>query len=996
MKHSIINNALTKHVLTLALFLLGTAAALAQNIHGTVVDAQSGEPIVGAAVSLKSDKGGRTLAVTDIDGKFAINVKDFPTTIVVSFTGYSNEEYDIYEATDEDLQVELHDDFNALNEVVVVGYGTQKRQQFTGSVTTVKADVFQQAQVPTLDQALAGQVAGLNVTASSGQPGAASQIRIRGGNSINASNDPLYVIDGFIYYKDQSSAKTGLTNIESSIDPLASINPSDIESIEVLKDVSATAIYGSRGANGVIIVTTKKGKPGKASINYRYTLGVDHVTKKLDLLNASEWARLERDHYNKFPGYSDDDIAALGKGTDWQDAVLRSATRQSHELSISGGTEKGNYAVSGNYTDQDGIVIGSGFRRYNFHLNGEQELIKNLKLGVNASFGKSTQRGLTTTVATKYNSSPFSAGITNSLVYALMMPPVVSIYNEDGSYNYHNPYEYAYFAIGGHSANPVSDLKNSTSESINNYLLTNFSLEYKLLDHFTLKAALGLDREHITQNYFSPSYTALGLANEGMGGIGHKNQEVWQQEYTINYDNKFGVHTINALAGYTEQRTSTAYNSVLVTHFTNESLGYNNLADGSDVYPPASGSTESKLKSLIFRVNYTLLDRYNATATFRADHSTRFSKRYRWGHFPSIGLSWNINQEPWLKNVKAVSNLKLRASAGTVGNQEIGDYEYALSYSAGRYNGQSSYSLSNGANSRLKWETTQSYDIGLDGGFWNNRLSFVFDAYYKKTKDLLLVVPVSSLNGSGVSEQLENVGNVTNKGVEFTVNGVLVRNKDLTWTASANIAHNKNEVTNMGSTNNVISGDYNEFILRKGQPFGSYYGLVYQGVDENNNIVYKDQNGDGIIGNSDRVVLGNYQPKFTYGFASALNWKNLDASITFAGSAGNKLFNALGYNLEHANDSYNVLKTYSTASRTSSFIDSRYIQSASYLKLKNITIGYTIAPKAWPISLRVFATGSNLFTITPYKGYDPEVASGTDNGAYPASRSFIFGIDVRL
>lgn len=977
-----------------AVFLFATIASMAQNIRGTVVDSQTGEPIAGAAVSLKSDKGGRALAVSDIAGKFAVSIKSFPATLVVGFTGYNNAEYDIYEATDEDIQVELTEDINTLNEVVVVGYGTQQRRQLTGSVTTVKADVFEQAVVPTLDEALAGQVAGLNVTATSGQPGAATQVRIRGGNSVNASNDPLYVIDGFIYYKDQSAGKTGITNMENSINPLASVNPSDIESIEVLKDVSATAIYGSRGANGVIIVTTKKGRAGKTSINYRYTIGTDHVTKKLHLLNASQWARLEHDHYNKFVGYTDEEIAALGKGTDWQDAVLRSATRQSHELSVSGGTGKGSFSVSGNYTDQDGIVIGSGFRRYNFHINADHELLSNLRLGVNASFGKSTQRGLTTTVATNYNSSPYSAGISNSLVYALMMPPVVSVYDADGGFNYHNPYEYAYFAIGGHSANPVSDLVNSTSESINSYLLSNFSLEYKFLSHFTAKAALGLSREHVTQNYFSPSYTALGLANEGMGGIGHKNQEIWQQEYTVNYRNKFGIHQVEGLAGYTEQRTNTHYNSVLVSHFTNETLGYNNLADGSNIYPPESGASESKLKSFIFRVNYTLLDRYNATATFRADHSTRFSEKHRWGYFPSIGLSWNINQEPWLRNARAVSNLKLRASAGTVGNQEIGDYEYALSYTAGRYNGQSSYSMSNAANKNLKWETTASYDIGLDGGFWNNRLSFVLDLYYKKTSDLLLVVPVSALDG--VTSQLQNVGNVTNKGIEFSVNGVLIRNRNLTWTASANIAHNKNEITDMGSTNNVIEGDYNERILRKGEPLGSFYGLVFAGVDEKDNTTYVDQNGDGIIGSNDRVVLGNYQPKVTYGFGSQLNWKKLDASVTFAGSAGNKLFNGLAYNLEHANDAYNVLTNYYTATRTSSFIDSRYVQSASYLKLKNITLGYTLAPRQWPVSLRLFATAANLFTITPYKGYDPEVASGTDNGAYPASRSFVFGIDVKL
>lgn len=967
--------------------------ALAQGlITGHVADSHTHEPLIGVSVIVKSGKGKGV--VTDADGRFSLQTsQEAPLTLRVEYVGYRPVDVDVYDF-DEPVMIHLADNPNRLDEVVVVGYGTQKRTQLTGSVTKVKADVFETSQAATLDGALSGQVAGLSVTASSGQPGVASQVRIRGGNSINASNEPLYVIDGFIYYKDQSAGKTGLANLESSINPLASINPSDIASIEVLKDVSATAIYGSRGANGVIIVTTKKGRPGKTSISYRYTLGLDHVTRRLHLLNGAQWAHMEHDHFNKFPGYTDEQLDAYGEGTDWQKAVLRTATRQSHELSVSGGSERGSYAVSGNYTDQDGIVIGSGFRRYNFHINADHQLIQGLKLGVSASFGKSTQQGLTTTVPTNYSSSPYSAGITNLVVYALMMPPVVSVYDADGGYNYHNPFEYAYFAISGHSANPVSDLVNSTAESINNYLLSNFYLEYKFLRHFTAKAALGLNREHVTQNYFSPSYTALGLANNGVGGIGHKNQEVWQQEYTLSYQNTSGRHFVDAIVGYTQQRTDTRYNNVLVTHFTNETLGYNNLADGSDVYPPESGSSSSKLQSIIARINYTFMERYNLTATLRADHSTRFAKSHRWGYFPSLGLSWNIDRETWLKRVRAISSLKLHASAGVVGNQEIGDYEYALSYSVGRYNGQSTYVLANNANSNLKWETTANYDVGLDLGLWGGHLTLVLDLYYKKTSDLLLDLPNSSLNA--VSSQLKNVGNVTNRGIELSISGILIDRKDLTWTATANIAHNKNEVTDMGSSNDIPRGDFYETILRTGEPFGTFYALQFAGFDTGGKLTYVDQNGDGIINGDDRVTLGSIQPKVTYGFGSTLTWRRLDASITFAGSAGNKLFNALAYNLERGTDAYNVPTNYYVGDRTGGYIDSRYIQSASYLKLKNLTLGYTIAPKPWLLSLRVFATATNLFTVTPYKGYDPEVASGTDSGAYPASRSILFGIDVKL
>ena len=914
-----------------------------------------------------------------------------------------------------------------INEIVVVGYGTQKRTQLTGSVTKIGGSLFGKATAPTLDGALNGAVAGLNVTATSGQPGAASQVRIRGGNSVNASNEPLYVVDGFIYYKDASAAKTGLGAIESSLNPLSTINPSDIESIEVLKDVSATAIYGSRGANGVIIVTTKKGTRGRTSINYRYTAGFDVAAKKLDLMTASEWAGFQKTYFYNKGGYTDEQIAALGSGTDWQGAMLRTAFRQAHELSVSGGTAKSRYAFSANYTDQDGIVINSGFKRYNFHVNADWNLLSGLTFGLNATYGKSTQEGLTTTEAVAYNSSPFSAGITNSFVYGLLTPRVVPIYAEDGSYNYANPYEYAYFAIGSKTSNAVSDLKNSVAESINDYLLSNVWAQYAFGD-FRAKVSVGLNKEQITQNYFSPKYTSLGLANEGLGGIGNKSNEVWQQEYTLGWSHVFGnIHDVDALVGYTRQNSKVNYNSSLTSHFTNETLRQNNLADGSQVYPPQSGYSEASLNSIIARVNYTLLDRYNATVTFRADNSSRFAKTHRWGHFPSVGLSWNANRESFLRDVRNLSNLKVRASWGKVGNQEIGDYEYALNYKATQYNGQSSYTKTNIYNKDLRWETTTSYNVGADIGFFDNRLAITADAYYKKTSDLLLDVPIGF--NQGVSTQLRNVGNVVNKGVELTIDGQLLRKRDLLWTATANIAHNCNRITSMGSASDIIMGSSSETILRKGEALGTFYGLRFDGIVqtgddldklptvsgkrlEPGDVKFVDQDHNGRIDGKDRVALGSIQPDFTYGFSTQLRWRNLDASVSFAGSHGNKLFNALGRRLEQTGDSYNLLRIvlnswtetnpsnrYPLASkeRTISYIDSRYVEDASYLKLRNLTIGYTLPiPKSVKAKVRIFATGSNLFTITPYSGYDPEVASGTDSGAYPAARTVVFGAEISL
>ena len=925
------------------------------------------------------------------------------------------------------MEREEHD----LNEIVVVGYGTQKRTQLTGSVTKVKADIFEISQAPTLDGALSGQVAGLNVTASSGQPGADSHIRIRGGNSVNASNEPLYVIDGFIYFKDANAGSTGLGGIEGSLNPLATINPNDIESVEVLKDVSATAIYGSRGANGVILITTKKGQRGnqQARINYTYNIGVSNISKKLDLLNATEWAQFQKDYWSNKGGYTDAEIAALGKGTDWQDAVLRTAIQKSHELSITGGSDKSRYAFSANYTDQDGIVLNSGFERYNFHTNVEWELQKDLKFGVNATYGRSKQQGLTTTQEQVFNSSPYSAGITNSFVYALLMPPVISVYNADGSYNFTNPYEYAYFAIGDHAANPVYDLKESVAENINNYLLSNVWASYRIGD-LLLKATIGLNSERLTQNYFSGAYTSLGLATQGIGGTGNRQTDVWQQEYTAAYSSTIGEqHFIDALVGYTRQTSTSTFSNIRTNHFTNETLKQYNLGDGSGTYTPQTGISESTLNSLIARVNYTLLDRYNATATFRADNSSRFSKDHRWGYFPSLGLSWNVDQESFLRDVQNIDYLKVRLSGGLVGNQEIPDYAFSTSYATGSYGGSSSYAKQNTSNDKLKWETTASYNLGFDLGLWKNRVNIVFDAYYKKTSDLLLEVPMGF--ASGVTSQLQNVGNVVNKGLELSVSANLLQRKNLLWTVSANAAYNKNEITDMGTTNDVIQGSDKQQILRRGESLGAFYGLQFVGIVQSNEDVtklptvngqtpqpgdlkYADVNGDHKIDGNDRIILGSTQPDLVYGFSTQLRWRHFDLSASFAGSYGNKLYNALQRRLELTGDSYNVLTTVKDSwtpqnpsntlplasnARPFSYIDSRYVQSASYLKLRNLTIGYTLKVESlkWKVeSVRFFATASNLFTITPYKGYDPEVSSGTDSGAYPASRTFTFGVNVTL
>jgi TonB-linked SusC/RagA family outer membrane protein len=923
----------------------------------------------------------------------------------------------------------LSEEGGLLDEVVVVGYGTQRRKELTGAVASVSKAILNYNVSPSVDVLLGGAIAGVNVTQSSGQPGAPASIRIRGGNSINASNDPLYVIDGFLFFSDNTSTKTGLGSIEGESNPLNLLNPSDIASIEVLKDVSATAIYGSRGSNGVVLITTKKGKKNSNAINYQYSSGWSRSAKKLKLLNASEWARMQKDYFLNKPGLSDEEIKNLGAGYDWQSAVLQTGFSQNHSLSVGGGNEQTQYFLSGSYLNQKGIVLNSGFERFVGRINFDHKLFDNFSTGVTITASKSQQNSLTTFEGVNYNSSPFSKGIANSLVYALYIPSVVPIYGNDGNYNYNNPFEYAYLREGETTANPVSDLKNSTVQTINTVFLGNFHARFNPVKELTLKLNAGANISHTTQNYFSPTYTAIGLEPDGIGGIGNKRTEISLIEVTATYTKQFSDYQhVDALAGFTYENSHIAFVTTQSAGFTNEVLGVKNLQDGTPYskQPIFSGASESKLYSILARVNYSLLQKYHLTANFRSDYSTRFAQGHKWGIFPSIGLSWNINEEDFLKNVSTISNLKLRLSTGKVGNTEIGDYEYLQTLEAIRYNGEAAYRQSNAGNDELKWETTEQHNIGLDIGICNNRIKSTIDLYYKKTSDLLLLVPPQL---GEEDNQLINAGNVVNRGIEFSIGGVLINRKNFHWNLDANISRNINRITKLeGDVAERIIGDE---ILRVGEPLGSFFGLEFDGVVQTGDDLaslpstpaytepqagdpkFKDNLSDNHIDKHDRTVLGSKQPNIIYGLSSSLSYSNFDLFLLFQGAQGGKVYNKLRRYLESPNDAYNasavLLDAWTPENPSnsvpritdvplSSELDSRYIEDASYLRLKTVTLGYTFRfnGKGLPFNVRIFATAQNLFTLTAFKGYDPEIAKGIDLGTYPAARSFSVGLNVEL
>ncbi|MDR3260928.1 MAG: TonB-dependent receptor, partial [Tannerella sp.] len=969
-------------------------------------------------------------------GNFTLRAQSLPVTLSVHFLGYKTSETEIHEYTGA-ITILLREDADLLDEVVVIGYGTQRRKELTGSVASVSKAVLEHVNVPSFDGLLGGAIAGVNVTQSSGQPGAGSSIRIRGGNSINAGNEPLYVIDGFIFYSDNSSTSAGISQIESNLNPLASINPADIESIEVLKDVSATAIYGSRGANGVIIVTTKKGKRGSNTISYQYTFGQEQVSKKLNLMNAEQWARFQNEYgYNYF---KEEDIATVGKGSDWQEAIFRTAHIQKHELTISGGDEKTRYLLSGSYINQEGILINTGFERYNGRVNLDRDLYKNLVVSLSLTGSKSIQNGVT---ALESSNPTYQGRFTNPLGYALRISPWVAIYNSDGSYNYHNPYENNNDMTNyrNENPNPISDMNNSVGQNITTSLLGNFYAQYTIIDGLVAKANYGSNFSNTTQNFFSPSTSLVGLLPNGIAGIGNRRYEIWQQEYTLNYSNYFNrIHSFNALVGYTTQNTSARSATAMTADFTKEDLTFNDLYAGNQPDFPRSSERKPWLRSLLGRVNYTLLNRYNLTATIRADESSRFAPGHRWGYFPSIGVSWNVNEERFLKDNQTLSTLKLRVTYGSVGNQEIGDNLWSPSYVAGKSSDSGKtitiYRKARKGNPDLKWETTVQYNLGVDIGLWQDRLTLVSDVYYKKTNDLLYTAPIES--SEGFSSQMVNVGNVTNKGVEFELNSIILEEKDIRWSVSANIARNINTIIDLGRVNQILSESggtsaSTEMVLRVGHSLNSFYGLVFDGVVQKEDDVsqlpelgwrdgplqpgdpiFADVDGNGIINDKDRIIIGTVHPDFTYGFSTAASYKKLDLFASFQGSKGNRVYNRLRRDLETPNGSYNFSAallnrwTEDNPSRTIprisqdlrfSYLDSRYVEDASHLRLKNITLGYTLPIKthreAPTVNIRFFVSAQNLFTITPYKGYDPEIGSGRDLGVYPKARTFSAGAGI--
>ncbi|MDR3128851.1 MAG: TonB-dependent receptor [Tannerellaceae bacterium] len=1006
-------------------------------VTGVVTDVVTGEPLIGVNVSI----GGTLLGtVTDIDGEFTISPEDYPVVLTVSYIGYKTRE--VKAEAGVPLKIALEEDVNALNEVVVVGYGTQKKREISGSVASVSRSSLS-VPVVSLDNLLSGAVSGVQVTQSSGQPGASSSIRIRGGNSITGGNEPLYVIDGFILYNDNANTQTGIEHAGSGVNALATINPSDIESMEILKDASATAIYGSRGANGVILISTRQGKRDRSSVSYTATVGWQEIARSLDLLNARQWAEVRNDisaTLGQTPAFSSDDLNALGKGSDWQAAAFQKGAYRDHRISINGGGEKTQYAISGNYYGQEGILLSTGFTRYSLRSNFRQIINERFRIGLNITTSYSKQSG----VGNVLNSTTTP----NTFVSILQSAPVAPIYNEDGSYNHTNPYTTGNGTI---TSNPIADLTETINDTKVQRTLANFSAEYRLLTGLTLKLQSGADLISAKQNYYAPYFVSSGLSTNGYASVGARETLSWQAEFTATYDKTVDRHALNLLAGYTTQRTDSERVLAVATNFLSDLTAYHSLQSGSAGLPSSSAIT-SILNSWLGRANYTYRQRYNASLSLRADGSSRFAQKKKWGYFPSLGFAWNVQEEDFLKAIKDIDNLKLRLSVGSTGNQEIGDYQALAIYTPVLYSfggvRTNGYAPSNLPNPNLKWETTTQYNAGIDLNLFNSRLSFIFDTYYKKTSDLLLNVPIPT--SSGYETVLSNIGSISNTGVELTAQADILRphtDDAFRWRASLTLAHNKNNVLSLGdqiafftpiiphTALTVVA----PFLVKPGESLGTFWGYKTDGIVQTGDDLsavpkpswingdvqpgdrkYIDTNHDGLVNGDDRVILGSNQPFLTGGLTNTLSYGNVDLLLVFQGSYGNKLYNALKQQLEITTLSTNVLSAFArrwTPSNPSNdvpratsspvaVVTDRNIEDASYLRLRNLTLGYTFPERLLkPLALsklRLFFTAQNLLTLTPYSGYDPEANSfessnlyhGVDYGAYPASRNYLFGLEL--
>ncbi|WP_432326426.1 SusC/RagA family TonB-linked outer membrane protein [Mucilaginibacter sp. P25] len=998
-------NGLFKLICCCLLLLLPVLANAQTTISGSVKDKDG--PVIGATVI---QKGVKNTTTTDVNGKFKITLKGSSTVLVVSYVGYKPQEVSISGSSD--ITITLQEDLNKLNEVVVVGYGTVKKGNITGSVSSIKSDDLTLGGTTTnIGQAIQGKAAGVQVQQTSFAPGSGINITVRGGNSINTSTSPLYVVDGFI--SDNGNQ----------------VNPNDVEDIQVLKDASATAIYGARGGNGVVLITTKKGKNGKVSLDADISGGTQYLRYKPDLLTGQQYTDIQNataiEDGKPQPYPSSFQVA----NTNWLKLATRNATVQNQSISLSSGDQNSKIYVAGNHIKQVGVLQHTGFERYTARIGAEKTMNENLKISANF-YGASSSSTL----------QSYSGDITAPLFSLLTAPPNVKPYNADGTYNY--------YVTQGTKTNALAGLLEPTNNSGNKLINANIGLDYKIINGLTYHLTAGTEYTQTTAGQYLPTTTIAGAKQGGVASEQTSSAFRWIVENYFTY--KFNIakdHDFTVLLGTSNQKDVTEGLSAGAKGFSTDAFLYYNLGAGSLVNGYGSSKAEAMLTSYFTRFNYAYRDKLLASFSYRDDRLVKLRLKQAFRFFPAGAVAYKLTDDDFIKDLNTFSNLKARVSYGVTGNDRIpaslylstfGPYGVVLNETGNLQTGIEPKTL---ANPNLKWESTRQFDVGLDMGFANGRINASIDYYSKKTTDLLIQIPIGQQ--WGFSNQYVNGGAIQNRGIELSVNTNNVRGKDLSWNSTVTFAYNKQKALDLGPGVTVISTNTaNPSGTVSGQEFtrvvpgielGELYGYVYEGVvktgekyapqpnSKAGDPKYKDVNGDGVITPADRTYLGNSNPHYMAGFGNDFHYKGIDLGIFFQGAFDYYLYNMNAMVLESttgaaALNRFVVGKNENTPipregyylSTYGSYVNSRFVENASYVRLKSLTLAYNFPASLFQHlkilqGIRVYAEAQNLWTITGYKGTDPEVnvhsgatGGGLDFNSFPAFRTITFGIKASI
>ncbi len=1054
------------------MFLCISAMAQKVPVTGTVTD-QTG-PVIGASVIEKGTTNG---TMTDNDGHFTLSVSK-GAVIEISSIGYKTQEITV--GNQSNFNVKLSEDNEFLDEVVVIGYGSMKKSDLAGASVSMKEADLKGSIISSLDQSLQGRAAGVTAVSTSGAPGSSSSIRVRGQATINANAEPLYVIDGVIVQGGGNKGSDfGLgdalgNGTVSTISPLSTINPADIVSMEILKDASATAIYGAQGANGVVLITTKHGKSGEAKFTYDGMVAMSRQTVRLDMMNLRQFAQYynemqeEGDVYETNAYYATPSL--LGKGTNWQDEIFRTAWQHQHQISAQGGSDKVQYYVSGSYMDQQGTIIGSNFNRFSVRTNLDAQLKKWFKLGVNATY------------AITNDDLKLADSNQGLIYYSLTTLPDIPVYDVDGNYS-------STIREGYTSPNPVALAMMDEILLKRKKLTGNIYAELTPIKHFTWRTELGFDMSESDANRYKPKVDLGGWVRSQNSISYQKNSSYfWQLKNYLTYNNQWGKHSLTAMVG--QECWESRYNYLSGSNTDLPSDEVHNVALATGTPSIGSGFGSSSMASFFTRETYNYDDRYLGTYTYRYDGSSNFGPNNRWAGFHSVALAWRFSNEKFFESLKRViDNGKLRLGWGQTGNSSIGSYAWGASISRMPSALGMGFRPSNIPNTSIRWESQEQYNVGLDLSFLDSRINLTVDAYYKRSDDMLMSMQLPSYMGTqgNGSSKLQapkgNYGSIENKGLEITLDTHPVQLKDFSWDSNFQISFNRNKLLSLTDTENASLIGYGQWsdivcVSEIGKPLYSFYGYkvagVYKDLDDIQNsakpakypsdgvfsrgntvwvgdIKYEDINKDGVIDEKDRTDIGSPLPKFTYGWTNTFRYKNIDLSIFLNGSYGNKVFNYNALTLTHMNSTWtNQLQSvvskrarlepidasivYADGSKWYDHIDNvrvknpstktphtsiqdpndndrisdRYVEDGSYLRIKNITLGYTfpkaLLSKAKIENLRVYVNIQNLYTFTKYSGYDPEVGAstqdssgltyGVDNGRYPSPAMYSFGLNI--